>query len=592
MSSTDVLERAVHGPLNDADPGTRTEDDRKSSLVRELFVRAREARRTQMQSWKRNYGVLNNRHYRMGADAWEESPAVANIWPGIASVTSWMTDQRPTIQVTPSTESFSEYWEFYNELAQDMNTVLSALFQTYSLDAEISKCLWDTATYGIGYFKTLWAPWLADGLGDSTFVRVDPFTLYPDPHAHSPAELSYIIEAKTMTVADADRSWPGAAKKIHNQWLEMVDEQPHKLDDQVNQNQPRVAYGPLSPSTTSQDHVNVKNPNARTESPVVTILECYVRGYVVSKDDDDPDGVSRVNDDWRCIIVCGNAVLMDEPCSEMSAHGKHPYDRVVMFDTGEWYGPCLVEMLTPLQRLINWILQAVNRNIYLMGNPVLAEGKRSASRNKRWSNRPGQRIEADPGAVGWLDPPQMQPQIAMELVGYYESKIETILGLSAMQRGFTPTGRNAQGVIDSVQDAAFVRVRASLRELERGLRGVAEKMSANIAEFYTEDRVLSYLGPDGQQTYRALRARHFYAVDDNNEDERIPLRFNLLADAGSQMLTSKQARAQQAMMLFQAGALDIYEVLKAQEWPNYSLVAGRVMEQNAAGLAADAGKKK
>lgn len=572
-------------------------DESTAVLVRELFMRAREARRNVMTQWKRNYRTLNNRQYRMGASPWEEEPAVSSIWPTIASATAWMTDQRPTIEVTPTSEPFSPYWDWYEKLARDMNVCLAAAFQNYMLDGEITKALWDVYTYGVAYFKTEWEPWLAEGLGDCAFRRKDPFTIYVDPHATNMNDVSYIIEAKQMTIADVDRSWPGAKNKIsQSHYLEDTDQAPHKLDDRVNAKQPRVALGALSPATTPS---YAKNPagqaNPQKDSPVVTVLEAWVRGYSVEKTDD--PAVTKVADDWRCIVVCGNAVLLDQPASMVNAYGTHPYDRVVLFDTGEWYGPCLVEFLAPIQRLINWVLGAINRNIYLMGNPVLVEDMRLASRNKRFTNRPGQRLEGTPQQVGWLQPPQPHPQMSVDLVQYYESKIETISGLSAMVRGFAPSGRNAQGVLDSVQDAAFVRVRASLRELERSLRGVSMKMAANVGEFYTEPRLQSIVGPDGQQMHLALQSRHFYVPHNgpNNPDgeigDYIPLRFSVAADAGSQLPTSKQARAAEAKHLFTIGAIDTYELLKAVQWPSYALVAQRVMEQQAMSAGDDKKKK-
>lgn len=596
MASTiDVLEQVAHGPRNEVPTNLSTQEDTIAALVRELFYRAREARRPLFQQWKRNYKVLNMRDYKMGANPWDEEPAVSNVWPVVASATAWMTDQRPTLETAPSAEPFSPYWDYYQRLSQDMNVVLNSVFQNYALDAEINKFLWDIYTYGIGYFKTQWEAPLADGLGDTVFRRVDPATIYPDPHARSMAELTYIIEAKTMTISDADRAWPGAARKLQAEFLEEVDESPHKLDQSVQPNQPRAAIGALSATGYTTNNVSSvgSNPTQHagrlTDMPVVTVLEAYVRGYLIEESDD--EGVSKVTDQWRCIVTCGNQILMDSPCDEINAFNNHPYDRGVLFDTGEWYGPCIVELLAPIQRLINWLLGAINRNIYLMGNPVLVEDMRSASRNKRFTNKPGQRLEGTLNAIGWLSPPQIHPQMSVDLVRYYESKIETISGLSAMVRGFSPTGRNAQGVLDSVQDAAFVRVRASLRELERSLRGVGSKMCATIAEFYTEPRLMSIIGDDGQRTYRNLRARHFYAIDADNPDNRIPLRFSLIADAGSQLPTSKQARAAEAKHLFQLGAIDVYELLKAMQWPNYALVAQRVMQQQAM-AAANAGTSK
>jgi hypothetical protein len=312
---------------------------------------------------------------------------------------------------------------------------------------------------------------------------------------------------------------------------------------------------------------------------MVLVLECWIRNHEVR---DGEDGTKIVVDNWRCVVTTGNRVLLDAAAADINAYGIHPYDKIVLYDTGEWYGPCMVEFLTPPQESINRILNAIEQNMMLMGNPMLLESPRAATRNKRITNRPGQRLEGNAGEVNWMNPPQMHPQIAVQLIQFYQSKIENISGLSAMIRGFSPTGRNAQGVLDSVQDAAFVRVRASLRELERLLRGCAVKMAANVAEFYTEPRLVSLLGPDGDRTSKALTARHFYVTDYQEQGERIPMRFNLLADAGSQLPTSKQARSADAERLFALGAIDHLELLKAKQWPNYAVVTKRMMEQQAA----------
>lgn len=589
-----VLEHVAYGPHNATNPRPDSQSLHPiPALVRELFQRARDARLPLMPQWRRNYRHLNNRDWRPGATSWEEEPAVSQIWPVVASSTAWLTDQRPTISVTPTAEAFSEYWDYYNELAGDLNTCITAAFQAYSLEAEIMKAWWDTYTYSVGYVKSQWEAPLADGLGDATFRRVDPFTIYPDPFARSPAQLSYIIEARRMTVADAERAWPGAAQLLTNQFLEDMDEAPDRLED-TNRNRPRVTLGPITgggaPANIPGNQTRVPGTSKFTESPVVTILECYVRGTIAEPDPDDPETV-RVRDNWRCIIVCGNAVLVDRPCIEMNAWGGHPYDRLVVCDVGEWYGPCIVELLIPIQRLINWILGSIVRNIYLVGNPQIVEDPRSAATHHRITNRPGQRIPTNPNNIQWMDPPQMHPNMSTELVSYLEGKIETISGLSAMVRGFAPQGRNSQGVLDAVQDAAFVRVRASLRELEHCLRGVASKMAATIAEFYTEPRLAAVIGPGGQQTHLSLRERHFYAIDSEDPTQSIPLRFSIAADSGSSMPTSKQARIAEAKHLFELGAIDILELLKTVEWPNYQLVTQRVMENQAA-MAAQAAMAK
>lgn len=582
-SAETILRNQTLGPQNKVNP-TPASDDRNAipQLVRELFTRAREVRRPLLNQWKLNYRSLNNRSYRPGMAPWDEEPAVNQIWPVIASMTSWMTDQRPSFRVTPTAEAFSEYWDFYEALSRDLSTVLTAIFNNYKLDSEISKMLWDAHTYGIGYVKCQWEPWLADGLGDMCFRRVDPYTLYIDPYASNDSNMTYVIEAKTMTVDDADRAWPGAAKLLgYASYVEEADRQPTITEDLTQNHRPRISLGPITGSGLPVNSAlnNAPYGGARDkfrESPIITVLECYVRGYVTEKAD--TEGVTKVRDDWRCLVVTGNTVLVNKKCSEIYPFNTHPYDRYVLFDTGEWYGPSIVEMLTPLQRQINWLLGAISRNIYLMGNPMLAEDPRSAVANQRVTNRPGQRLKAY-GDVKWLDPPQITSTWAMDLIQFLKGEIESISGLSAMVRGFAPGGRNAQGVLDSIQDAAFVRVRSSLRELERTLRGVAMKMAAGVAEFYTEPRLMSIVGPDGRTMSLALEPRHFYARDEEEYGKMIPLRFTVAADAGSSLPTSKQARSAEAKHLFEMGAIDILDLLRAIDWPNYAETAQRVMEQ-------------
>lgn len=574
------------GPKNEANGANSPDQNRNPlpHLVRDLFIRAREARRALIPQWKLNYRSLNNRNYRPSAAPWDEEPAVNQVWPVIASMVSWMTDQRPTFRTTPTAEAFSEYWDFYDALSRDLNTIIASSYTNYNIEMEMSKMLWDTHTYGIGYIKTQWEPWLADGLGDMVPRRVDPFTIYPDPFASDLSTLTYIIEAKTMTVADAERSWPGAAKLLsHAAYTDDMEQAPTRIDESTNPTQPRVVMGSITgpglPSNSPGHTAPYPNgANKLNESPVISVLECYIRGF--KTEDADTEGVVKVKDDWRCIVITGNTVLVDKPCSEIYPFNTHPYDRNVLFDTGEWYGPCMVEMLAPMQRQINWLLGAISRNIYLMGNPILIEAPNAASRNSRLTNRPGQRFSGIPGqTVGWMNPPQMHPQLSMEMVAFLKGEIEAISGLSAMIRGFAPGGRNAQGVLDSIQDAAFVRIRASLREMEKTMRGSAMKMAAGISEFYTEPRLMSIIGPDGRQTSLALQARHFYARDEEDAGTIIPLRFSITADAGSSMPTSKQARAAEAKHLFELGAIDILDLLRAMEWPNYADVAARVMEQ-------------
>lgn len=556
-------------------------DDRElGNRVRELFYRARNARRPLVQQWKRSYQTLNNRAWTPQAEAWMPAPQISQIWPVIFSMVAWMTDQRPSVEVMPSAQPFSPFGDIYQDLAQDMNTLVNASFMNYQLDGEITQMLWDVYTYRIGYLKTQWEPWLADGMGDAAFRRVDPFTIYPDEHGRNTRDIEHITEAKTMSMSAADRAFPGLRKLVAGNYsTEDIDEAPHVLEESVSVHGPRTPLA--APSATSVQWGSSSNGmGVQTyEDPVVTLLETWHRYHKTSPAD---DGTAKVEDRWWCTVLVNNIVVLSADADDLNAFGSHPYDRMVLSNTGEWYGPGMVELLRSPQSCIARTLASIEQNLALMGNPVLLETTRSDSRSHTIANKPGQRIPIrSQGDVQWLQPPQMNPQIAVELMGFYAAQIDNISGMTAL-RGAMPNQRNSEGVVDSVQDAAFVRIRATLRELERTLRGAGSKLVATIAEFYTEPRQLAMLGPDGQRLSLVLRSRHFYTRDEQNEDDQLPLRFSLMADAGSQLPTSRQARAAEAERLFAVGAIDVFELLKAKQWPNYAVVAKRVMEQMAA----------
>jgi hypothetical protein len=577
---------SVRGVRESVPESDEIKEAQLAQTVRELFYRARDGRRPLIGQWKKNYRVLNNKTWSPRAEPWMPAPEISNIWPIIASMVAWMTDQRPVTETTPIIPPFSPDADYYDKLAEHMNACLKATFQGNDLDAEIEKLLWDVCTYQIGYMKTTWEPWLADGYGDAAFRRCDPFTIYPDPLARSPKDLGYIIEAKIMTVDDLDRAFPGSTERVMAGHSEDIDESPHRMDQATSATQPRTNLAAISPSTYSRFAPSERgNKISVTEDPTVVVLEAWIRTHeTVTHEDDDSiqEGTARVIDRWKCVVTCGNTVLMNEFADDIYSFTTHPYDRMVLFETGEWYGPGLVEFITSPQESINRMLANIEQNIMLVGNPIFYEGRRANSVTK--SNRPGQRIKgASRDEVGWLEPPTLHPD-QINLISYYESKIESISGLSAIVRGFSPEGRNSSDVLSSVQDSAFVRVRATLRNLERCLRGVTQKQASLISEFYTEPRMIATVGVDGTKTRLALKSRQFYtlAPTDGEEQDGTPMRFQIMADAGSEHPTSRGARQEQAERLFALGAIDEIEVLKAEKWPNWRQVATRVLEAKAA----------
>lgn len=563
-----------------------TEDDaRLVGEVRQLFQRARAHRRPLVQRWNKNYRMLRNKYWTESRPNWMPSPQIPEIFPIVASMVGWMTDQRFRHEVTPAAMPFSPFSNFMAGLGMDLETVMDSTWHVNKEENEITKMLWDANIYGTGIVKTVWDETLLHGQGDAISRRIDPYTFYPDPAARGIDDANYFIEARTMSVQELDRRFPGSAKYFSDGGItEDIDEAPTQLDN--TSTFPRANPGAISPATSPRYGMPGSSRINATEITGVTVLEAWLREhelYEAKYTDEDGKEVTdlRVYDTWRVVVVAGNRVLMNEQADDLWHHGSHPYDRYVPHDLGEFWGLSLVEMLSSPQEAINRILGALQHNVELVGNPVFLESTRSGIQRTQLTNKPGTRLTVnDGGKAEWLQPPQVH-QMMPELLRYYLQRMEAVSGLSAVTKGGSSGGRQAQGVVDAMQEAAFVRIRMALRNLEYTLRDSGYKKAALICENYTTPRIVAIVGPTGNKTSLAIKGRHFYTPGPNGST---PMKFQLLVNAGSAGHTSRKVREDQAVMLFTLGAIDEDALLEALDFPNRQVVAERVKALKSQGM--------
>lgn len=558
---------------------TLTEDDlTTASRVHQLFHDARKARRPRIQQWDRSYQMVHNRGWSPMRESWMPSPQASEIYPITASMVGWMTDQRPALNITASMDPHTPIANMFQTLARDLETTMQACWITQNADAEVEKVVWDAMIYGTGFFKVIWDQSLSGGLGDCRLIRVDPYKLYPDPQATSFDDCNYIIEASTMSLQEVERRYPGKSSLIKEAAGD-INSSLDKRDDRITpSNVPMANPGSLSGGAPLWG-----KPGEGRETVLfdegVTVYECWTRENKSYMDDNEE---MVVEDKWHVCVVAGSVTLMEADVEEeIFGHGQHPFIRYVFNELGEFWGISLVEHLTPLQISINRLLAAMQANAELTGNPVLLEDVRSGIPRTKITNKPGARVSKNPGSeVGWLTPPEMSRDV-MGLVAFYVGEMERVSGLSAVVRGATPTGRNSQGVMDAVQESAFVRVRLALRNLERALRTAGELMASLIVENYTAPRMVAIVGPSGENTSLALKSRHFYLMGPEGEE---PFKFSLWVQAGSTLPISRQARAAEADTMFAMGAIDRQAVLEAHDYPNRDQILARMAEMDAAGV--------
>lgn len=546
------------------------------SYIRQLFFRARDLRRPLIQKWENWYKVAHVVSSTRSASAATEVP---EVFPVLDAIVSWVTDQSPSFHCAPAVPPLNPWFSHLSQLADDLSTVIRSTWEVDQFDREIEMTVWDAYTYGIGYLKTVWDNGAYQGYGNAVLRRVDPFTIYPDPDAKSPKDANHWFEVNTISRQECERRFPGSITRLNdNFWAEQVASQPTQTDTRSYSTTPTANPAALPGGTSSWT-----GPMQSTDvvnDPGVTIIESWLR--VPCTVDVEIDGTTypRHYDTWRCVVVAGNRVLMDSMADELWSHGQHPYDRYVPMETGEWYGKSMVELLAPMQYRINKIVNSVANNIDLMGNPVFIDDTRSGLSRTRITNRPGERLTVNPNArADYIQPPQPTSTTASDLVAWYVQEMERVSGLSAVVRGASPTGRNAQGVIDSVQEAAFVRIRKAIRNLSHTIGSSGDKLASMIVEFYDTERLVTLLSTGGNQEALFLQAHHFYIPDESNN--RVPMRYALLCDAGESMAQSRGQRIAEADALYALGVIDGEATLEIHNFPNWQVVAERVKQQQA-----------
>lgn len=560
-----------------------------ANKVRQLFYNARTRRRPKVAQWSKNYRLLRNRTWNNYRPPWMPNPEIPEIIPILATLTAWMTDQRPTFSATPAMQSASPFRDQISKVSDDLKTVMQSLWTVHKFEAETEKAVWDSYIYGTGVFKCGWNNALDNGLGNAQLQRIDPYSFYPDPNATSLTDANYFIEANRISIQEMDRRWPGSAKKVgQGGWLEDLDTRP---DLTGTESGPMANPGAIAPATSprfgrpGQSSVSAASP---TDDPGIVVLEAWLRYHEVIPQSPDNPNPPQVIDSWRVVVVAGQQILMDEKARDLWDHNGHPYETFVPFNLGEFWGLSLVELLAPAQLSINRLLAALQHNVELVGNPVFKESSRAGLSRTQITNQPGQRLPVtDQGIAEWMNPPQVHPMM-FELVKFYISRMEYISGLTALLRGQAPAGRNATDTIASIQDGAFVRVRSALRNFEWALRSCGEKLAALVAQNYTTPRFVAITGPEGQNSALALQHNHFYTP---GFGPSYPIRFTLLVQAGSTNATSTTERRNNAKEMYAMGAIDRTALLEAFDYPGRTQIIDRITKLEAAGAFNPPGKR-
>ncbi len=600
-------------PLQDAPaiPDREYDDFILTEKLAQLYELARTEKKKYQANWRRNYLLTTNRQYSLDTQSpWTPNVTDSEIFPILSSRIAWMTDQQIVPTVAPAALPGDPYAQHMQTLSDHLEQLFDTEFKNQGWNKEVILMLWDASQFGAGIAKCVWDSGLDEGMGNIAFKRVDVWNFYPDPNARDLEQCTYMFEVEKMTFDQMQRRFPDAdVESIKAAYL-----YGQRGDDIVRPSQSSSSLYPMAmpgnlPGSTATTWGLPGQSSRSTDQILSEGINVYtawvLENWEETREPTDPSHGSEervVYDEWRCVVYTGNVVLFDELATDLWENSRHPYVRYVDEEMGEFWTTPIVSHLAPCQVAINRLLASLQGNIELVGNPIFLDVKDSGLERTAIVNRPGLRLSMNSRTAQsqgskpmWLEPPKMQEQV-QGLIQFWIGRMENISGLAGPQKGQTPKDRQAAQTQQAAQEAGFVRIRSSVRNLERTLSEAYRLLAHLIIQNFDVPRTVAIVGPDGQNSALLLASKHFYSPSIHGT--AAPLKFSLIVSAGADNPTSRQARIAEADALFALQAIDRPALLEQHAFPHWQTIEQRMNQKDlalaqasAAGQAAGKGGK-
>lgn len=433
--------------------------------------------------------------------------------------------------------------------------------------------------YGVCIEKVIWNPEAEKGLGEVETVIVDPFQFgfYP-VDCRDPNKAEAIFYYYPMTVRQAKRKWPDKADQIKPD--EMF------LEDLGTERRELVA-GSHKDSVISQIANSIRSVFSTTAndtqdemSDKVLVVECWVKDYSRTLNEDGSSQY-RYPGKIRCVTAtCGGKVILsDRPNPSINpllsieqAMDAYLWDRwpftmcVSVRDTSTAWGMSDVEQLEQLAKEFN---KAMSQMVFLKdkaARPKIVNPKTSGVPNEHFTNAPGvinpiNSMEA--AAIRYLDFPQVNVDLE-KIATIFKELFFLVSGTFELEQAQTP-GREvaAYKAIAALLERAATMMRGKVRNYSKLLRERGRMYLSYVQNFYTTERWFTW-EEEGEVAAGMI----------SSEDARFPMKLTVVN--GSTLPISKVQQREEALVLFDKGAIDQKALLDKLDWSGRSQIIKRM----------------
>jgi hypothetical protein len=232
-----------------------------------------------------------------------------------------------------------------------------------------------------------------------------------------------------------------------------------------------------------------------------------------------------------------------------------------------------IDQIISKTRSLNYRSQLVTLALEFAANPVILADAENAASIEGGTVSAGSVVKKKRGSeIRWMEPPQIGP----EFFSFYQKQtqdIDVISGIHDVQQGQRPVGIQTGVAIQSLQSAANQRIRGKSGGIFDSYALLLHKLAVSNA--MKANRRIQFRATDGK--------------DITIDPEEILSEYHIKFVEGSGVQQTRETMKATAERLFQLGAIDEMELLKAEEWPGFVEVAQRMAQRNAM-LAIDKAK--
>ena len=397
----------------------------------------------------------------------------------------------------------------------------------------------DRLKFGTGIYKVFF-----DGtVGEVGFPRIEPVNpknFFPDPKIRSHTQLhmaDYVIHAVPRPLGYLRRRYPKAAQ---------LRPEPHPNYD---------------PELFDDEGTSF----AEYAENEVLVLERWTI---------ENDG------HLRKVVVAQGVVLYDSDDDEVAGElyrrlNRYPFVMVPCWPVeGRPWGMGMVQVLKPVQDLINDLDDQIRMNARLTGNIQKVISVRSGIDPRKWDATPGLNIPAfDINGFRIVEPPNMPPYIINRMNEAKLQDADLVSGRHEVAEGRRPGSVRAASAIIALQEAALKTANHLRLMEEEALREVFQIVLDYVMEFWTEEVEIGeeiLYGENGEEKGRKpilVRGTDFANLPILNDDGQPVIdpetgqpitrraNFDITVSVGAGMPTNKAFIYQAVLELVQYGLL-------------------------------------